>query len=89
MARLTRDGRFNVVLGLLLPFILPALAKLLPQVFSGIDWANTHTVIWTVTFWAFLPATMVMRGLAMLRLSAMIDHDRRRAYAEAQDLQHI
>ena len=89
LARLTRDGRFNVVLGLLLPFILPALAKLLPQVFGGIDWANTHTVIWTMTFWAFLPATMVMRGLAMLRLSAMIDHDRRRAYAEAQDLQHI
>jgi hypothetical protein len=87
--RLIRDGRINIVLGLLLPFIFPALVELTSNSLGPALWSNPQTLIWVMTIWAFFPASMVMRGIAMLRVAAMIDQDRRRAYAEAQQLQHI
>ncbi len=89
LPRLTRDGRVNIVLGILLPFIFPALVELTSNSLGPALWSNPQTLIWTMTIWAFFPATMVMRGIAMLRVANMIDQDRRRAYAEAQNLQHI
>ena len=45
-----------------------------------------QTLIWTMTAWAFLPASMLMRGLAMSRIADMIEDKRRRAYAEGDAL---
>lgn len=89
LPRLIRDGRINLILGLLLPFIFPALVELTSGPQGAMLWSNPQSLIWIITIWAFLPASMVMRGIAMLRVATMIDQDRRRAYAEAQNLQHI
>ena len=89
LPRLIRDGRVNIVLGFLLPFIFPALVELTSGSLGPALWSDPQTLIWTMTIWAFFPASMVMRGIAMLRVANMIDQDRRRAYAEAQNLQHI
>lgn len=89
LPRLIRDGRVNIILGLLLPFIFPALVELTSNTLGPALWSTPQTLIWTTTIWAFFPATMVMRGIAMHRVAVMIDQNRRRAYAEAQDLQHI
>ena len=78
VARLERDARINIALGFLLPFIAPALARL---VMGGIDPAGLltpHSLIWTMTSWAFLPASLFMRGIAMLRVAQMV-RDKRRA----------
>jgi hypothetical protein len=75
--RLRRDAWFNVALGFLLPFLVPAAIKLVSMNFVSITLVNPHTLIWTVTAWAFLPASLFMRGIAMGRVATMIEAKRR------------
>jgi hypothetical protein len=77
--RLHRDGRVNIALGFLLPFIIPAVVKAAAFLVDPISLANPQTLIWTMTAWAFLPASMIMRGLALHRVADMIAEKRRRA----------
>lgn len=77
--RLRRDGRINVALGFLLPFLIPAVVKTASFLLDPISLANPQTLIWTMTAWAFLPASMIMRGLALHRVADMIADKRRRA----------
>ncbi|MEM6374278.1 MAG: hypothetical protein AAF727_16095 [Pseudomonadota bacterium] len=89
LLRLSRDARVNIVVGFLLPFIIPALIKLAATVIDPLSLTNHQTLVWTITAWAFLPASMIMRGIAMQRIAEMIAEQRRRAYvgAEEGDLQ--
>lgn len=86
VGRLERDARINIALGFLLPFLAPALVQL---VMGGIDPASLdspHSLIWTVTAWAFLPASLFMRGIAMHRVAQMVRDKRRestRSHSEA------
>lgn len=79
--RLRRDAGLNVVLGALLPFLIPAAVSAASNMIAPISIANPQTLIWTMTAWAFLPASMLMRGIAMSRIADMIEDKRRRAYA--------
>lgn len=90
VARLRRDGQINIILGFLLPFIIPAVVKLAADTFDPISMTNPETLIWTMTAWAFLPASLFMRGIAMGRVAAMIQNQRQRAYAQSEldGLQH-
>ncbi len=76
--RLQRDGRINIILGFLLPFIIPAFVKLAADLFEPISLADPQTMIWTMTAWAFLPASLFMRGIAMGRVAQMIEAKRKR-----------
>jgi len=78
--RLQRDAQFNLILGFLLPFIIPAVVKLASDTFDPVSLADPHTLIWTMTAWAFLPASLLMRGLALLRVARMIELQRARAH---------
>ncbi|WP_291841090.1 hypothetical protein [Limimaricola sp.] len=89
VARLTRDGQINIILGFLLPFVIPAFIKLTSEIFNPISLANPHTLIWTMAAWAFLPSSLLMRGIAMGRVAQMIQDKRRRSYAEAHGLQPV
>lgn len=81
--RLNRDGRINVILGVLLPFLIPVVIKLASLLGSPIRLDDPQTLIWTVTAWAFLPASIVMRGVALTRVAQMIYLQRKRAYSKA------
>ena len=81
--RLQRDARINIALGFLLPFVIPAVVKAAADLIDPITLSNPHTLIWTMSAWAFLPASMIMRGIAMSRVAEMIEDKRRRSYAEA------
>lgn len=70
--RLERDARFNLAVGFLLPFLVPTLiavgtAGLPPQ-----SLISAQTLTWTMAAWAFLPASLLMRGVAMGRIADMI-----------------
>ncbi|PJI85269.1 hypothetical protein BC777_3270 [Yoonia maricola] len=78
--RLQRDGRVNVILGFLLPFLVPAVVKLVAALGTPINLDNPQTLIWTVSAWAFLPASILMRGVALSRVAQMIEVQRRKAY---------
>ena len=75
--RLNRDARFNIALGFLLPFLMPAILKLASLSFAPVTLESPHTLIWTMTAWAFLPASLFMRGIAMGRIATMIADKRR------------
>ncbi|KIC49518.1 hypothetical protein [Tateyamaria sp. ANG-S1] len=81
--RLNRDARINIALGFLLPFIIPAVVKMTADLLNPITLENPQTLIWTMSAWAFLPASMIMRGIAMQRIADMIKDQRKRAYANA------
>ncbi|GAA6188482.1 hypothetical protein NBRC116596_15450 [Litorivita sp. NS0012-18] len=81
--RLKRDASLNIVLGFLLPFLIPAVIKAAADMIDPITMSNPQTLIWTISAWAFLPASMIMRGIAMSRIADMIEEKRRRTYAEA------
>ncbi len=85
--RLQRDARINIILGFLLPFLIPALVKIYSDFGDPVMLTNPQTLIWTMSAWSFLPASMIMRGVAMLRIAGLIEDKRRRAYANAQDMQ--
>lgn len=79
--RLRRDARINIVFGFLLPFVIPAVVKLASDLLNPISLENPQTLIWTMSAWAFLPASMIMRGIALQRIAEMIHDQRKRAYA--------
>jgi len=85
--RLQRDGRVNIFLGVLLPFLIPAAIKATSSILEPISLSDPQTLIWTISAWAFLPASMVMRGIAMLRIAELIEEKRRRTYANAEAMQ--
>lgn len=82
--RLQRDARINIALGFLLPFIIPAVVKAAADLIDPITLSNPQTMIWTMSAWAFLPASMIMRGIAMGKIADMVEEKRRRAYANAE-----
>jgi hypothetical protein len=76
VTRLTRDARINIALGFLLPFLTPAVVKIASTGFAPLTLASPQTLIWIVTAWAFLPASLFMRGIAMGRIADMISETR-------------
>ncbi|MGR3323664.1 MAG: hypothetical protein ACU0DK_17235 [Pseudooceanicola sp.] len=84
LARLKRDSMINVVLGFLLPFLTPAAFKLGTLILGPVSITSPQTLIWTMTAWAILPATLIMRGIALSRIADMIEEKRRRTYEESK-----
>ncbi len=77
--RLERDAQINLILGFLLPFLIPAVVTLTSSFINPMALSNHHTLIWTVTAWAFLPASLLMRGIALSHVAVMISRQRARA----------
>lgn len=74
--RLQRDARVNIALGFLLPFLIPAVIMVSSSGFEPLALTSSQTLIWTMTAWAFLPASLFMRGIAMGRVADMIQERR-------------
>lgn len=89
LPRLQRDARLNIALGFLMPFLIPAVIQMMSDLVNPIYLDDPMTLIWTISAWAFIPASLIMRGMAMGRVAEMIDENRRRAYAAAQALQIV
>jgi hypothetical protein len=83
--RLQRDARLNIAIGVLLPFVIPAVVKAAAYLVDPISLQNPQTLIWTVSAWAFLPASIIMRGIAMGKVAEMVQDKRRRVYAESDE----
>lgn len=83
VARLNRDSAVNLILGFLLPFLIPAIVKIIVLLGGSIYIDDPQTMVWTVTAWAFLPASMLMRGVALSRVAGLIHRERKRAYQRA------
>lgn len=84
--RLTRDARVNIILGFTLPFLTPVIVNTTVSLFGSISLQNHPTMIWTIAAWAFLPASLFMRGIAMLRVADMIRLQRTQSDRKNQDM---
>ncbi|MCK0103487.1 hypothetical protein ACFFUT_17585 [Pseudohalocynthiibacter aestuariivivens] len=80
VVRLIRDARLNIILGFVLPFLTPVVVSSASTLFTPVTVGSPQTLIWTVSAWAFLPASLFMRGIAMHRIAEMIREQRRQAY---------
>jgi hypothetical protein len=87
--RLDRDARVNLALGFVLPFLIPAVVKLGGKGLVVFDLASQQTMVWLIAAWAFLPASLFMRGIAMARIAGMIRQKRAQDGQEAEGLVHI
>ena len=76
--QLNRDGAVNISLGLVLPYVTPPLAVMVGNNYEVSMLDSPLTLTWTMTAWAFLPASLFLRGIAMRRLALMISQKRRR-----------
>ncbi|MAN15294.1 MAG: hypothetical protein CL945_11630 [Dinoroseobacter sp.] len=86
VVRLTRDSRINIILGFVLPFLMPILASLgIRQLGLSVS-TSPQTLVWVVTLWSFLPVSLFMRGMAMARVAAMVTA-RRRYLTRQMDMQ--
>jgi hypothetical protein len=77
VSRLRRDGGVNVVLGILLPFLMPSVIASATNLFGSGAISSPQTLIWTVTAWAFFPASLLMRGVAMGLIAHKIEQKRK------------
>ncbi len=79
VVRLQQNALVNVSLGLLLPLIIPIIAgRVLRVGFEGAALRDPAALVWVVVAWAFIPASLAMRGLALHRLALLITVHRRR-----------
>ncbi|MGL4239326.1 hypothetical protein [Tabrizicola sp.] len=70
--RLVRDSYANLTVGFLLPFVIPALVAVLTTGIPAETLTSPQTLIWTMALWAYLPAALIMRAVAMARIADMI-----------------
>lgn len=85
--RLGRDARFNIIVGFTLPFFIPAALKASESLFGQVTLENPQTMVWIVAAWAFLPASLLMRGLALGRIAELVVRKRRSTARQAKNLQ--
>ena len=78
VARLQRQARFNISLGLIMPFLLPGLMMASALLIRPLDLTAPISYVWGIALWAFIPSALVMRGIAMGRVAHMIRASRRR-----------
>ena len=83
VARLERDARTCLVLGVLMPFLTPALVLAGGSLIAPLSQAGGLTQIWVIAAWALAPAMLVLRGVALGRVARMIRERREGAAADA------
>lgn len=76
--RLQRHARVNISLGILMPFVLPGLVMASSVMIRPVDFSMPVSFVWGIALWAYIPAALVMRGVAMARVARMIRANRRR-----------
>lgn len=82
--RLEREGQINILVGIILPFSLPVLLHMSSLLVQPLTLETPLSLVWGIALWAFVPVSLVMRGVAMYRVAQLIRAQRRRmADAEA------
>jgi hypothetical protein len=70
--RLLRDSHANLAVGFLLPFVIPAFVAVLTTGIPAETLTSPQTLIWSMALWAYMPAALIMRAVAMARIADMI-----------------
>ncbi|MXU64600.1 hypothetical protein [Oceanomicrobium pacificus] len=74
--RLNRDGMINILVGIGLPYVIPAFVSRASGWFDPSVLDNSQPLIWGCTIWSFLPASLVIRGAALLKVGYLVRRSR-------------
>jgi len=74
--RLRRDGVINILAGIGLPYVIPAFVSRASGWFDPSVLGNNQPLIWGVTLWSFVPASLVIRGAALLKVGYLVKKSR-------------
>ncbi len=85
VARLNRDGAVNIGIGLVLPYLAPPVVYGIARLYSVSMLDSPLLLVWVMSAWAFLPASLILRGIAMRRLARTISERRVAAGRAAED----
>lgn len=66
--QIERAGAVNIVLGVAVPFLLPVLLRLLGVRLTALEAGAPLMLVWSLALWCFVPATIVLRGIGLIRL---------------------
>ncbi len=77
VSRLIRTARINIALGLALPFLLPGVFMASSLLVQPLTLESPLGFVWGIVLWAIIPVSLLMRGIAMLRVARMIRANRR------------
>lgn len=75
--RLIWGGLAYVIVGFTLPLTLVVLSVEVLAWFQGEREASHQTLLWLVTLWSFLPAGLVVRGAALMKVGWLVKRARR------------
>lgn len=81
--RLRRHARINLLLGIILPFLLPGAVAASAVLVQPVTLESPLGFVWGIVLWAFVPVSLMMRGIAMARVARMI-RDNRRRFADSE-----
>jgi hypothetical protein len=76
--RLRSQARLNIVLGIILPFMMPLGIAATGLLVQPVTLESPLAFVWGIALWAYLPVALIMRGAAMGQVARMIRLDRRR-----------
>lgn len=76
--RLYRDGTANILIGIALPFVIPVVASRSGGWFDPSVLENYQPLIWGAALWSFLPASLIIRGAALLKVGWLVKRARTR-----------
>lgn len=77
VARLVRSTWQNLAAGFALPFAMAALMRLFSEEMATFLLTRPHSLIWVTAIWGVIPASLMMRGLALARIAELIESERR------------
>jgi hypothetical protein len=72
VVRLSRYGRWNILLGFVLPFLIPLVVGVFAGQHGVFQSIPLHSLIWMIALWAYFPASLILRGTALLRIAELI-----------------
>lgn len=81
VSRLRRTAFANMILALAAPFVLPLLAAFVAPHLGPERLGAPQAMVWGIALWMFIPLSLFMRGIAMVRIAAMICQHRERQTA--------
>jgi hypothetical protein len=70
--RLYRSGYLNIIAGIVLPFIVLALAARAGDLFDAAIFHRSLTLVWASALWATGSALLVLRGAALLKIGRLV-----------------
>ncbi len=70
--RMVRDGFANILIGLSTPYVLPVITSRAGGWFDPSVLQNFQPLIWGCIAWAFVPASMIIRGAALLKVGWLV-----------------